>query len=101
MVSTDVLIPEKVLAELKSNPAVFDEIYCEAALHGHLIVLKNDDVPGVIGTWGRCWARRTSTLRTMAIAVVSTDVLVPEKVLAELKSNPAVKVARYRPGVIQ
>lgn len=87
-----------------------DGIYCEAALHGHLICMKNDDVPGVIGHVGTVLGKHNINIANFslgraekalkpgehqtAIAVVSTDVLVPENVLAELKSNPAVKVAR-------
>jgi D-3-phosphoglycerate dehydrogenase len=87
-----------------------DGIYCEAALQGHLICMKNDDVPGVIGHVGTVLGKNNINIANFslgrsegplkpgehqtAIAVVSTDVTVPENVLAELKSNPAVKVAR-------
>ncbi len=87
-----------------------DGIACEAPLGGHLIFVKNQDVPGVIGHVGTVLGhnqinianfslgRRDMPLRPgqplEAVAVVETDSLVPEAVLAQLKENPAVKVAR-------
>ena len=87
-----------------------DGIQCEAPLSGHLIYMVNQDVPGVIGHVGSVLGRnglnianfslgrREQPLRpgepSEAVAVVETDGAVPDRVLAELKSNPAVKVAR-------
>jgi D-3-phosphoglycerate dehydrogenase len=87
-----------------------DGIYCEAALAGFLIFMKNRDVPGVIGHVGTVLGRNRINIANFslgrregpmglgepleAIAVVSTDELVPESVLAELRENPAVEFAR-------
>jgi D-3-phosphoglycerate dehydrogenase len=87
-----------------------DEIHCEAPLAGHLTFMKNLDVPGVIGHVGGVLGRnkvnianfslgrREAPLRPgeplEAVAVVSTDGAVPEEVLAQLRENPAVKLAR-------
>jgi D-3-phosphoglycerate dehydrogenase len=87
-----------------------DEIYCEAPLAGHLVFMKNQDVPGVIGHVGAVLGRnrinianfslgrRDAPLRVgeplEAVAVVSTDDAVPEPVLAQLRENPAVRLAR-------
>jgi D-3-phosphoglycerate dehydrogenase len=87
-----------------------DEIYCETLLSGHLIYMKNQDVPGVIGHVGGVLGRnqinianfslgrRDAPLRPgeplEAVAVVATDGAIPEHVLAELRENPAVKLAR-------
>ncbi|HWQ54884.1 MAG TPA: phosphoglycerate dehydrogenase [Bryobacteraceae bacterium] len=87
-----------------------DGIRCEAPLYGNLLVMMNQDVPGVIGHVGTVLGRnsinianfslgRRATPRAAgealeAIAVVSTDGLVPENVLAQLRENPAVKLAR-------
>ena len=83
-----------------------DGIYCEAPLKGPLVCLKNLDVPGVIGHVGNVLGsnrinianfslgRRDSGEPLEAIAVVSTDTLVPQDVLDQLMSNPAVKLAR-------
>ena len=83
-----------------------DGIYCEAPLTGPLVLLKNLDVPGVIGHVGNVLGsnrinianfslgRRDSGEPLEAMAVVSTDTLVPQEVLDQLMSNPAVKLAR-------
>ena len=87
-----------------------DEIYCETPLAGHLIFMKNHDVPGVIGHVGGVLGRNQINIANFslgrseaparpgepleAVAVVSTDGAVPEDVLSQLRQNPAVKLAR-------
>jgi len=81
-----------------------DGIYCEAELSGYLIVMKNEDVPGVIGHVGTVLGKNSINIANFslgrregtaeAVALVSTDGLVPENVLAQLKENPAVRFAR-------
>jgi D-3-phosphoglycerate dehydrogenase len=87
-----------------------DGIYCEAQLSGHLIFMKNHDVPGVIGHVGMVLGRNNINIANFslgrreaaagpgepleAVAVVSTDGVVPERVLQQLRENPAVKLAR-------
>ena len=87
-----------------------DGIYCEMPLAGHLLLLKNEDVPGVIGHVGSVLGqnhinianfslgRRDAPARAgaplEAIALVETDGRVPENVLNQLLENKAVKVAR-------
>ncbi|MDQ6678488.1 MAG: phosphoglycerate dehydrogenase, partial [Acidobacteriota bacterium] len=87
-----------------------DGIYCEAPLSGHLICMKNLDVPGVIGHVGNVLGRNAINIANFslgrreegpnsgrpseAIAVVSTDAEVPDQVLRELMENPAVTLAR-------
>ncbi len=87
-----------------------DEIYCEQPLAGHLIFMKNHDVPGVIGHVGGVLGRNKINIANFslgrreaplksgepleAVAVISTDGPAPESVLAELRQNPAVKLAR-------
>lgn len=87
-----------------------DGIYCEAALSGFLIFMKNQDVPGVIGHVGTVLGKNQINIANFslgrqeapveqgepleAVAVVSTDELVPETVLAQLRENPAVRFAR-------
>jgi D-3-phosphoglycerate dehydrogenase len=72
--------------------------------------MKNQDVPGVIGHVGTVLGRNQINIANFslgrqdgpatagqpleAVAVVSTDVLVPEQVLAQLRQNPAVKLAK-------
>jgi len=87
-----------------------DGIYCEATLDGHLVFMKNADVPGVIGHVGTVLGRNQINIANFslgrrdapirpgepleAVALVSTDAAVPEKVLAQLRENPAVKMAK-------
>lgn len=87
-----------------------DGIQCEAPLAGDLLFMKNQDVPGVIGHVGTVLGangvnianfslgRRDAPAKAgeplEALAVVETDGAVPEAVIAQLKQNPAVKVAR-------
>ncbi len=87
-----------------------DGIYCEAPLSGHLVFMKNQDVPGVIGHVGGVLGENGINIANFslgrgdmpvragepleAVAVVETDGAVPDKVLAQLKQNRAVKVAR-------
>jgi D-3-phosphoglycerate dehydrogenase len=81
-----------------------DGIYCEAALCGFLIVMKNHDVPGVIGHVGTVLGKNCINIANFslgrregtaeAVALVSTDGLVPESVLLQLKEHAAVKFAR-------
>jgi len=81
-----------------------DGIHCEAPLDGNLTFLKNEDVPGVIGYIGGVLGKNGINIATFslgrrnagaeAVSVIETDQPVPEKVLAELQENPAVKVAR-------
>lgn len=89
---------------------ILDGIYCEAPLSGHLICMKNQDVPGVIGYVGNVLGRNSINIANFslgrredqidptepreAIAVVSTDAEVPIQVLNELMENPAIKLAR-------
>jgi D-3-phosphoglycerate dehydrogenase / 2-oxoglutarate reductase len=87
-----------------------DGIYCEASLAGHLVFMKNHDVPGVIGHVGTVLGRNRINIANFslgrrdepmrpgepleAVAVVSTDNEVPEPVLLQLLENPAVKLAK-------
>jgi D-3-phosphoglycerate dehydrogenase len=87
-----------------------DGIFCEVGLSGCLIFMKNQDVPGVIGHVGTVLGKNAINIANFslgrrdapaspgepleAVAVVSTDELVPESVLAQLRENPAVRFAR-------
>jgi len=87
-----------------------DGIYCEVPLAGNLIYMRNQDVPGVIGHVGTVLGRNQINIANFglgrqdapvrsgqpleAIAVVETDQFASEEVLAQLRQNPAVKLAR-------
>ena len=44
-----------------------DGIYCEAALAGHLIFMKNHDVPGVIGHVGTVLGRNDINIANFSL----------------------------------
>lgn len=86
-----------------------DGIYCEATLQGHLLYMKNNDVPGVIGHVGGVLGTSGINIanfslgrqengggagKAIAVAVVEVDSTVPESVIEKLKSNAAVIIAR-------
>jgi D-3-phosphoglycerate dehydrogenase / 2-oxoglutarate reductase len=93
-------------ADVLNKPRLLqvDGIYCEAALSGFLIYMRNLDVPGVIGHVGTVLGKNSINIANFslgrredggeAVAVVSTDGLVPDSVLAQLRENPAVQIAR-------
>jgi D-3-phosphoglycerate dehydrogenase len=81
-------------------------IACEAPLEGTLLVMRNRDVPGVIGQVGTALGaqglniatfalgRREATLGAEALAIVQLDGEVSEAVLPRLRSIPNVMEAR-------
>ena len=87
-----------------------DGIRCEAPLTGHLMFLKNADVPGVIGYVGSVTGKnkinianfslgRQDVAASDGVPLAShrggeTDEPVPEAVLKQLLENKAVTVAR-------
>ncbi|MBI5280830.1 MAG: phosphoglycerate dehydrogenase [Candidatus Solibacter usitatus] len=85
-----------------------DGIPAEIALSGRLIYMRNIDVPGVIGHVGTVLGHNQINIANFslgrqdapvggqplgAVALVEVDSVVPDAVLAELKSHPAVKLA--------
>lgn len=87
-----------------------DGIACEADLTSNLVYLRNVDVPGVIGHVGKVLGDNGINIANFslgrqlepskpgeplyAVAVVQTDSMVAEPVLAKLRENPAVKITR-------
>ena len=87
-----------------------DGIPCEAALTGHLLYLKNRDVPGVIGHIGNVLGKNSINIANFslgrqevgvpgldplgAVAIVETDAVVAQAVLEALKEHKAILVAR-------
>ncbi len=87
-----------------------DGIRCEAPLAGHLMYLRNADVPGVIGYVGSLTGKNKINIANFslgrqhaptheggvleAIAVVKTDEPVGEPVLQQLLENKSITVAR-------
>ena len=82
-----------------------DNIPCEMALSGHLLFMRNQDVPGVIGWVGSVLAENKINIANFslgrpdvptgdALAIVETDDAVPDEVVSRLRENAAVRVAR-------
>ena len=87
-----------------------DGIHCEAPLNGHLVFLKNADVPGVIGYVGSVTGKNGINIASFslgrqegaardgapleAIAVVETDEPVSEAVLKQILENKSITAAR-------
>jgi D-3-phosphoglycerate dehydrogenase len=93
----------------KPRLIMVDGIYCEATLSGHLLYLKNNDVPGVIGHVGNSLGKAGINIANFslgrqetpaagqhiqAIAVVEVDGIVTDAVRADLQSNPAILTVR-------
>jgi D-3-phosphoglycerate dehydrogenase len=87
-----------------------DGIHVEAPLEGNFIYFKNDDVPGVIGRIGTLLGKRGINIANFslgrrenggarrgpaeAVAVVHVDGRPPDRVVAELRRQKAVRYAR-------
>jgi D-3-phosphoglycerate dehydrogenase len=81
-----------------------NDIDIEAPLRGIIIFIRNQDVPGVIGRVGTILGDRKINIATFtlgrnmqtqqAIALVNVDNEVPDEVLAEIRTIPAVHTAR-------
>ncbi len=107
---TGVTTVEGVVLLGKPRLMQVDGIFCEAALAGRLLFMKNRDEPGVIGHVGTVLGRNNINIANFslgrrdapsapgepadAVAIVSTDELVPESVLAQLRDHAAVKFAK-------
>jgi len=101
---------EGVVVLGKSRLIQVDGIYCEVTLSGHLIYMKNFDVPGVIGHVGTVLGRNKINIANFslgrreaplkegepleAVAVVETDQPLTAEAQAQLLENPAVKLAQ-------
>jgi D-3-phosphoglycerate dehydrogenase len=81
-----------------------NDIDIEAPLRGTIIFIRNQDVPGVIGRVGTILGDRKINIATFtlgrnpqtqqAIGLVNVDNRVPDEVLQEIRSIPAVNSAR-------
>ncbi len=101
---------EGVVLLAKPRLMQVDGIFCEAALEGRLLFMKNRDVPGVIGHVGTVLGMNAINIANFslgrrdaptapgepleAVAIVSTDELVTESVLAQLRNHQAVRFAK-------
>jgi len=80
------------------------DFYLDAVPEGYILMLHNQDVPGVVGSVGTLLAREQINIARlelgrervggMAISLVHVDGLVPEPVLAELRRLPSIVSAQ-------
>jgi len=97
-----------VLLDVSPRLLSVDGIYVEAPLAGHLVFMKNQDVPGVIGRVGTILGQNRINIADFslgrrdhrapgepaeAVAVVHIDEPIPEGVLEQLRQSPAVQFA--------
>ncbi len=81
-----------------------NDIDIEAPLRGHILYIRNRDVPGVIGRVGTLLGDRQVNIANFAlgrnqqaeeaIGLVNVDHEIPGEVLSEIRAIPAVRVAR-------
>ena len=81
-----------------------DGVEVDAIPQGHLLLVKNDDTPGVVGHLGRALGQRHINIARMtvgrkpgsgrAVMLIEVDNEVPADVLAELTQVPGVREAR-------
>ncbi len=109
------MVEGTVLHGTRPRVLVLDHINVECPLEGNLVVLKNRDVPGVVGNIGRILGRRKINIANFslgrrhpggaerakasrkpaeALAVVHVDQKVPDAVLKELGQIPAMTFVR-------
>jgi D-3-phosphoglycerate dehydrogenase len=81
-----------------------DGFHLEAHAAGWMLVLTNDDVPGVIGRIGTLFGSHGINIAGMqlgrqepggrAVSIINLDAAVPDAVLAELRALPSIRSAR-------
>jgi D-3-phosphoglycerate dehydrogenase len=81
-----------------------DGVEVDAIPQGHLLLVKNDDTPGVVGNLGRLLGERSINIARMtvgrkpgsgrAVMLIEVDNEVPGDVLAEVARVPGVREAR-------
>ncbi len=83
----------------------FDAYPIEAELAGGILILKNQDVPGVVGRVGTFLGEKGINIAGLqlgrreaggtAVSLINVDNAVPDKVLAQLSKLPNVTAAKY------
>jgi D-3-phosphoglycerate dehydrogenase len=81
-----------------------DGIEVDAIPQGHLLIVKNDDTPGVVGHLGTLLGTRSINIARMtvgrrpgsgrAIMLIEVDNELPAALLAEVRAVPGVREAR-------
>jgi D-3-phosphoglycerate dehydrogenase / 2-oxoglutarate reductase len=99
--------PLTVLGVVNVNKALrilgVNNIDIEAPLKGNLLLIRNQDVPGVIGRVGTLLGEHNINIASFALGrlqdskeamgIVNVDQKVPPEVLRELRASPAIRQA--------
>jgi len=82
----------------------FNASFLEAAAEGCLLVITNDDLPGIVGRWGTLLGEHRINISQMqlaldsgkgkALAIVNIDTPAPEEVLGKLRGIQGVLSVR-------
>jgi len=77
-----------------------DRLFIDTAISGHLLVVRNDDRPGIVGIVGTAIARHDLNIANMSLArnkqrgnalsAIEVDSPVPAELLAELAETPGI-----------
>lgn len=100
----DLTVAGTLFGESQSRLVEIDGIEVDAVLQGHLLVIKNDDTPGVVGRIGTRLGEHAINIARMnvgrkrgsgrAIMLIEVDANVPDAVLAALLKIEGVREAR-------
>lgn len=81
-----------------------DDLNIETNIHGHFLLVTNDDRPGMVGTIGTVLAQNDFNIANMALArnaeknsaitVIELDSLASEAVIAQLEATPGIVSAQ-------
>ena len=82
-----------------------DEFLIEADLSGGILLLNNEDVPGVLGRVGTFMGEKGINIAGMrlgrkqaggtAVALINVDNVIPEDILSQFRKLPNIKAATY------
>ena len=100
----ELLVAGTLFGESQPRLIEIDGIEVDAVLKGHLIVIKNDDTPGVVGRIGTKLGEHSINIARMnvgrkpgsgrAIMLIEVDANVPDAVLEALMKIDGVREAR-------
>ena len=100
----ELVVAGTLFGESQPRLVEIDSIEVDAVLQGHLIVIRNDDTPGVVGRIGTKLGEHSINIARMnvgrkpgsgrAIMVIGVDAVVPTEVLDALMKIEGVREAR-------
>lgn len=91
----------------KNDPRIvmFDQLRVESTIQGNLLIIENEDVPGIVGLVGQTLGKNNINIADMSVGrdikkkiariIISIDAPVTEKFLKELRSKKHILNAKY------